>query len=264
VPSPRSLAPILLACAVVLATVTSRAESAFEFAYPSQFGRVPAATYDDEGNRIGAADLLIERQDDGNVRIFTLSGSQQGARTVASAIFAPLVRERSMRLVRQESRSFDGKGRPLGLLELDHVARVGSCTGPNGEAPVTVPLPEADRVVNVPMNLLFLPLVRGEASSLEFQLFLCREGARLMDFEAWVTKDADAAEAAQLIEVGYGPDFGSVVSLVARNFVPRLTFWFDRSKPHDWMGHRMPLYSGGPEVLVLRDGVPSHRLADGD
>ena len=88
-PSPRSLAPILLACAVVLATVTSRAESAFEFAYPSQFGRVPAATYDDEGNRIGAADLLIERQDDGNVRIFTLSGSQQGARTVASAIFAP-------------------------------------------------------------------------------------------------------------------------------------------------------------------------------
>jgi hypothetical protein len=196
---------------------------------------VPAATYDDEGNRIGAADLLIEKQDDGNVRIFTLSGRDEGARTVASALFAPSARERAMRLVRQESRSFDGEGRPLGLLELDHVAGIGSCAGPNGEAPVTLPLPSEDRVVNVPMNLLFLPLVRGEISSLQFQLFLCREGARLMDFEAWVAKDADAAAAAQLIEVGYGPDC-----------------------------HRMPLYSGGPEVLVLRDGVPSHRLANGD
>jgi hypothetical protein len=262
--SPRSLTILVVACTVVLATVTSRAESVFEFAYPTQFGRVPAATYDDEGNHIGAADLLIEKQDDGRVRIFTLSGRDEGARTVASALFAPLARERSMRLVRQESRSFDGDGRELGLLELDHVAGIGSCTGPNGEAPVTLSLPTEDRVVNVPMNLLFLPLVRGEISSLQFQLFLCREGARLMDFEAWVAKDAEAAAAAQLIEVGYRPDFGSVVSLVARNFVPKLTFWFDRSKPHDWMGHRMPLYSGGPEVLVLRDGVPSHRLADGD
>ena len=262
-PSPRSRAPVAVACAVVLASLTSHAESAFEFAVPTRFGRVPAATYDDDGNRIGAADLLIERQDDGKVRIFTLSGREGGARTVASAVFAPLVRQRTMRLIRQESRSFDGDGRPLGLLELDHVAGIGSCTGPDGGTRVTLPLPSEDRVVNVPMNLLFLPLVRGEISSLRFQLFLCREGARLMDFEAWVAKDADAAKAAHLIEVGYGPDFGSIVSLVARNFVPELTFWFDRSKPHDWMGHRMPLYSGGPEVLVLRDGVPSRTLADG-
>jgi hypothetical protein len=256
-------APIVFACAVVLASLVSRAESAFEFDYPSRFGRVPAATYDDEGNRIGAADLLIERQDDGKVRIFTLSGRDDGARTVASALFAPTKPGRSMRLVRQESRSFDADGRPLGLLELDHVAGIGSCTGPDGGTRVTLPLPREDRVVNVPMNLLFLPLVRGEVSSLQFQLFLCREGARLMDFEAWVAEDADAA-AARLVEVGYGPDFGGIVSLVARNFVPELTFWFDRSKPHDWMGHRMPLYSGGPEVLVLRDGVPSRKLADAD
>ena len=262
-PSPRLRAPIVFACVVVLASLAARAESAFEFDYPSRFGRVPAATYDDEGNRIGDADLLIERQDDGKVRIFTLSGRDGGARTVASALFAPTTRGRSMRLVRQESRSFDADGRPLGRLELDHVAGIGSCTRPDGGARVTLPLPREDRVVNVPMNLLFLPLVRGEVSSLQFQLFLCREGARLMDFEAWVAEDADAA-AARLIEVGYGPDFGSVVSLVARNFVPELTFWFDRSKPHDWMGHRMPLYSGGPEVLVLRDGVPSQKLADAD
>jgi hypothetical protein len=81
----------------------------------------------------------------------------------------------------------------------------------------------------------------------------------MMDFEAWVEKDNQSARP---IEVRYGPDFGSVVSMVARSFAPRLSFWFDADEPHGWMGHRLPLYSGGPEVIVVREGVPAGWLVD--
>ena len=57
----------------------------------------------------------------------------------------------------------------------------------------------------------------------------------------------------------YGPDFG-IATLVARSFVPKLSFWFDAAEPHQWMAHRLPLYGDGPEVYVVRDGVPTRWL----
>lgn len=248
----RCLPAALGAVALLAVGSGARAESAFELPYPALFGHLPAATYDDAGDRIGGADLVAEHLDGGVVRIYSRSGRDGGARTVATADLVPVVPGRTLRLAREESRSLDPQGHSLGVLTVDHVHRVATCSAPDGTVTDRLQLPEHDRVVNVPMNLFFLPLVRGDTDRLQFQLFLCRDGARLWNFDAWVEHGGHG----QPIEVRYAPDLGHFVSVVARGFVPRLSFWFDSRAPYNWMAHRLPLYAGGPEVLVIRDGAP--------
>jgi hypothetical protein len=260
----RALPLALAAWALALYAGPARAESALRMEYPASFGAIPAATYDSHRERVGAAHLVIERLDDGGVRIFSESGITGGARTVASADLAPEEDGRWLRLVLQESRTFDADGSPRGLLRIDHRGRVGSCTSlrAGGGATHRLELPEHDRVANVPMNLFFLPLVRGEAERLDFQLFLCGGGPRLVDFEATRAPDGGPTTPSGLVEVRYGPNLGPLLSLVAPHFVPKLSFWFDRAEPHRWLAHRLPLYSDGPEVFVIRDGIPPRWLAD--
>ncbi|MDH5567429.1 MAG: hypothetical protein OEY15_12255 [Myxococcales bacterium] len=259
-PFPISNAKLLLVAAILAAGSSARAESAFELSYPLDFGRIPAITYDERGERIGEARVVIESLEDGQIRMATQSASREGARTEASAWFAPVEPSHRLRLIRQESSSLDPEGHSLGHLVVDHLARQATCKVSESEDTQQIALPPVDRIVNVPMNLLFMPLVRGETRSLKFQLFLCRDGARTMNFEAWVRRKP--SKRSDPIEVRYAPDFGSVVSLMARGFAPRLSFWFDPSEPHGWLGHRLPLYSGGPEVLVVRDGISAGSLAN--
>jgi hypothetical protein len=248
---------VLFAIAVALGSAAAHAESSFILAQPLAFGRVGAATYDEAGERIGGADLLIERLDSGRVRVRSESGRKHGAQTIASAELAPIDSASGLRLLFEESRSLDSQGRALGVLSVDHVRRVARCRDEHGETVAQLDLPDADRVVNVPMNLFFQPLVRGEAESLEFQVFLCRPQPRLIDFEAWTVRHGSEGP----IEVRYGPDLG-VATLLARQVAPKLSFWFEPTAPHPWMAHRIPLYSGGPEVLVVRDDVSSASIAD--
>ena len=233
----------------------AHAESRFVLPYPQSFGAIEAATYDDAGERIGGADLLVERVDDGRVRMRVESGHKRGASTRAFALLAPA--GPGLRVLREESRSLDAQGRPMGVLRVDHVARKASCRDADGTLRSQIDLPDADRVLNVPMNLFFLPLVSGEQRSLEFQLFLCRPDARLMDFVAWAADPGGGGP----VEVRYGPDFGFASSL-ARQMAPKLSFWFAPEAPHPWVAHRLPLYSGGPEVFVVRDDVSSATLLD--
>jgi len=260
--SPRLLAAAL-AAALLGSAPPARAESALRMEYPESFGAIPAATYDTERHRVGTAHLVIEHLDDGNVRLFSESGITGGARTVATAELAPEPDGHWLRLVLQESRSFEADGTPRGLLRIDHRSRRGSCTAlSDGGATYTLELPEHDRVANVPMNLFFLPLVRGDAERLDFQLFLCGGGPRLVDFEA-IRAPANGPEAAHdVVEVRYGPHLGPVLSLVAPAVLPRLSFWFDRARPYRWLAHRVPLYGDGPEVMVIREGIPPGWLAD--
>jgi hypothetical protein len=149
----------------------------------------------------------------------------------------------------------------LVVLRIDHRKRTGSCTMPtsNGELRrKSLELPEHDRVVNVPLMLLFQPLARGEAETTNFQLFLCRGGPRLLNVEARVS--APDASKPHLREVVYGPDFG-LFSDLAGGLLPSFSFWFDERAPHRWMAHKLPLYSKGPEVFVVREGVPASWLA---
>ena len=249
---------------VALVTSTAHAESALRMAYPENLGVIPASTYDAQQQRVGDAHIVIDKLDDDSIRIFSESGITDGARTIATAVLAPVESGGSLRPVLQQSRSFDPQGVPLGVLSVDHRAGTASCSKPNGDGMKveSLPLPSSDRVANVPLSLLFLPLVKGETGELHFQIFLCGSGARFLDFVARVAPGDADARGRRVIEVAYGPDFGRLVSLVARHMTPKLSFWFDPAAPHRWMGHRLPLYSKGPEVFVVRDGVPAAWFAD--
>jgi hypothetical protein len=126
-----------------------------------------------------------------------------------------------------------------------------------------VPLPKHDRVANVPLNLLFDPLIRGDAAMVDFQILLCRSYAKVVDFKARVVRRDNGTDGNEhLVEVRYGPDFGSFFSLLANAIVPQLSFWFDPASPNPWIAHRMPLYTNGPEVFVVRQGTETNTLLD--
>ena len=44
--------------------------------------------------------------------------------------------------------------------------------------------------------------------------------------------------------------------------MPKLSFWFDPRSASPWLAHRIPLYSKGPEVFVIRDGLPTGWFPD--
>jgi hypothetical protein len=256
---------ILAALLVSGIAAAAQAESELRFALPEGFGSIPAATYDDQGRRIGGAFVSIQRADGGLVRLLSESGFEGGARTLAVADLAPVNDGNALQLVRQESRSITPEGEPIGVLTIDHAAATASCARSEGDQTVVqeVALPALDRVANIPMNLLFLPLLRGEKKELSFQLFLCREGPRFLDFAASVAQRSNGHDGVgEIVEVRYAPDLGPFVSMLAQNFVPRLSFWFEGNSPYRWIAHRLPLYAKGPEVLVIRDGVPASWLAD--
>jgi hypothetical protein len=148
------------------------------------------------------------------------------------------------------------------VLSVDHVQGIASCKNADGGVRGQIALPPNDRVANVPLNLLFLPLVRHEEEEISFQLFMCGGGAHFIDFVANLAPSSrNGKRPKTVVEVRYGPDFG-FATLVAQNFVPKLSFWFDPEAPHRWMAHRLPLYGKGPEVFVVREGVPPGWLGD--
>ena len=252
------LLPLLLV-PLVLVGGSARAESDLLLEAPKAFGTVDASTYDVNRRRVGDAHLVMERLGDGNVRLISQSGFTGGARTVITAVFEPTGAPDTLRPLRQESRSFDHQGNPLGHLLLDHAEGVGRCFDPNGVQVAELEIPGEDRVANTALSLLFLPLVRGETDEIDFLLFFCGLGTRFVTFTA--NRAPDNGGPQNVVEVRYGPDFG-FATLVASSFVPRLSFWFDPKSPHRWMAHRLPLYGKGPEVFVVRKGVPPRWLGD--
>ena len=258
---------LLALAALLMGTEPVWADSGLMLPYPAIYGRIPAATFDAGRHRIGDANLKVEKLDDGTVRLFVESGVDGGARTVATATLAPIVDTNLLRPVFQQSRSFDADNEPLGVMSIDHRTGEATCSLPrsDGEGMRTkqVPLPEHDRVANVTLNLLFDPLVKGDVSTVDFQILLCRRDAKLLDFRARVMRRENGADGSEhLVEIRYGPDVGSVFSLLANAVVPRLSFWFDPASPSSWIAHRMPLYADGPEVFVVRQGIETNTLLD--
>jgi hypothetical protein len=248
---------------LLVAAGSARAESALRLPYPHVFGTIPASTYDEHYKRVGSAHLVIENVDDTRVRLLVESGIDGGARTVATAELETVDGGRFLKLVRQESRSIDAHGIPMGVLSIDHENGIATCDKPKGDHMQTeqLMLPEHDRVANVPLTLLFQPLVEGTTDEVTFQLLLCRFGARLIDIDAHVVPHDDGDEDTDpIVEVEYQPNFGRFVSLVAETWIPKLYMWFDRRSSNPWIAHRIPLYSKGPEVFVIRDGVPGAAL----
>jgi hypothetical protein len=244
---------------------TALAESALRLPYPQTFGTIPASTYDVNHQRVGDAHLVVENLNEDRVRVVVESGIDGGARTIATAELEAVDDRRFLRLLKQESRSIDANGIPMGVLSIDHESGVASCNKPEGDdgdmSTEQLTLPDHDRVANVPLNLLFQPLIEGTADEVTFQLLLCRFGARLIDIDARVVpRKRDVADDNPIIEVEYQPNFGRFVSLLAEKWIPKLSIWFDPRVRNPWVAHRIPLYSKGPEVFVIRDGVPDSWL----
>lgn len=262
------LLPLALALpGSLLPAAPAGAESALLLPMPQTFGSVPASTYDEDGRRVGDAHLVMERLPDGNVRMFAESGFEGAERNVVSAVLTPVGvnGHQSLRLLRQSSRSFDAEGRSLGQLSVDHRDEVGSCAPPpdQGDGVETVELPARDRVANIPVNLLFLPLARGEREQIDFQVMLCSGGPRLIGVTAEVARRVKTEDGLRdIVEVTYDMDLGPILSRLARPFMPRLAVWFDPDDPDAWLAHRIPLFAKGPTVMVVRTGVPPGMLEE--
>ncbi len=261
--SPRSRAPrarlpwigLFLIGSVAWAAVPAAGESVVRLRPPSLLGALDADTYDLEGRRLGDAELSVLRNENGVVEMRSLSMiGEGGASQEVRAKLQPVGDDGELRLLYQQSESHDEQGRSLGLMKIDHRRRVAECGVPEwlDDDPAEVKLPTRDRVVNVPLNLLFEPLVDGEAEEVDFQILLCRAGARLVDATAKVEHELDEA-GRRLVEVRYELDFG-LLSPLAAPFMPRLSFWFDDKAAGSWVGHRIPLFSKGPTVMVVRQG----------
>ncbi len=239
----------------------AQADSALRLAWPGAFGVRPAVTYDAERNRVGDAEIRIERLPDGNVSLRSVSGFTGAARTQLHAVLEPIDGGQHLRPLWQESRSFDADARALGRLHIDHLAGFARCFDAGGQEIAALALPAEDRVANVALNLLFLPLVGGDASELTFDLFFCGLGVRFVTFSANLAPESLTSGRHHALEVRFGPDLG-IASFIASAVVPKLSVWFTPDEPHVWMAHRLPLYGGGPEVLVVREGVPPQWLGD--
>lgn len=239
-------------------TRSAAAESLFHIPYPKEIGVISAKTYDEAGIRVGDAFLSIERLEGGRVKLKVQSGYESGAQQWLEAELAPIegAEKPMLRLLRERSQSFDPEGKPLVILEIDHVAGTASCTPPGDKQKAsTIDLPKPDRVANVPLNLLFAPLVEGKIERLETQVFFCLGGARVMRFAGRAVDTPGERDGSGMRKIIYQPNVSKMFNWAAKALAPKILFWFDAENQNRYLAHRLPLYSKGPIVYVVRDGV---------
>lgn len=243
---------LLLSLLLPVAASPSEARSAFVLPPPHALESIPAGTYDDRGRRLGNATIFWERLADGSIHMRAVARIEGGARNVVDAYFAEIDEGRALRVLREQSHSYDAQGERMVFVEVDHEGRKASCRPPPGspEPYESLELPENDLVAITTMSLLFQPLIAGDAKRVEFQAFLCRGGARLINFVALPGPRARDG----IVEIRFGPRLGRVASWFASLLAPKLRFWFE-AEDGQYLAHRMPLYSGGPEVVISREGV---------
>lgn len=243
----------------------AQSKSSLIMPFPSEIGRVPALTYDSKGEPIGRSEFSLLPESNGRYVLRVIMRIEEGGESRVEAEFetagglsdgAP-----HLRLLSQQSQAFRPDGSPLTLLRIDHSAREASCSEPGDEPNErqVIQLPEDDRVANVPMHLFFLPIVRGDVNRISFQLFVCRGGPRLHDFVALGGRVIEG-EGGRIVEVRYGPDLGKIMSWVASRLLPKLSVWFDANADGSYVGHRIPIYADGPDILVIREGIPPEAI----
>ncbi len=257
---PASTVVVLTALMTFGLALSSGAESALRLPRPSHFGDIPAFTLDESGRRIGDAHVKMDELPNGGVMLLSETHIEGGGTNRLTAELASVDAGARLKPLYEESRSEVKAGRPLGFLRIDHAARLMRCTAANG-ATAELALPAEDHVALAPMNLLFLSLVRSEEEVVEFQVAICLGGPRLVNAKARLAPGSRAGEnTGHLVEVRYELDFGPLLSSLVSPFLPRFSLWFDRAGAGDWMAHRMPLYSRGPTVVIMRAGLTPDAL----
>jgi len=250
-----------LLAAAVWSTPPAVAESSLELPLPEEYGAIAAGTFDSEGLRLGDAELSAEVGDNGNTTIRASYGIEGSASTRYSVELEPVKEGTALRPLVQTSQSKNEMGESLGRMIIDHRAGFAYCKPPASakkQEIKEVRLPTRDLISNVPLNLLFQPLVRGEIEEIEFQIFLCRPTPRLIEAKGKVVKSK--LNGIGVVEVQYTIDLGGMWNRIAAPFVPKLSVWFDPTVPNAWIGHRAPLYTQGPTVSIVRGGVAPSRI----
>ena len=223
---------------------------------PPGFGEVESATLDPEGIPLGPSRVALSRDPAGRVRLESQSTIVGGDSVRVSALLEPLAGG-ALRLVEQRSLAVDHQGVLLLDMTIDHVTRQATCVTPEGRE--MIELPQADRVANVPINLLLLPLARGEVEGLAFQALVCRgRTPRLVD--VWARRTGHVVHSAHggsAVEIEYEVRLGALLASLARPFLPRMLFWIDpEAAPDPLVAQQLPLYPTGPTVLVVRRELP--------
>ena len=261
----RSCLPLATVASCVLlaagAAPPAAGESTVLLPYPPEdvFGVVPSSTYDQQGQRVGDGAFLVERLPDERVAVRFHGGFDDGARIELDSILDPVEVDgrRMLRVSSERSQSHDPEGNPLVILEIDHAAGKARCIPPEGQSgrASEMDLPEPDRVVNVPLNLLFRPIGLGETRSVASQAFLCLGGARVMGFTGEIAQDDTDVAGRTVRKIRYSPDGKSFLSWAVQPFAPEVAYWIDVADGAAYLAHRMPLYSRGPVVTFVVDGM---------
>jgi len=225
------------------------AESAVRFPLPEQYGEKVAIVYDDSGVRIGQATVSMKKinHDSVEIEVRIAIGSGLNARMNANLRLAG--DKKSLLLVSQETYTTDTEGHLINRMWVDHIRRKAVCINAQNKR-LHINLPEGDHIVNVPLNLLLKTVASGDKDRVDFQTLVCGDDIKLLDTD--VERKAARAEAG-IVETRYRFDLGLFLSVLATPFLPRISFWFESGYPNAWVGYRMPLYTNGPTVLVLRD-----------
>ena len=242
------------------------AESQVLLPMPEVIEDVAATTFDDKGRAIGSSSFAVENLEPDLRRMKIEMAVDGGGINRSEAILATVnqavdsagkpVDPHWLRLLQERSQATRADGTSLDLLVIDHVAGRASCYPADDEALERgkhVDLPSDDRVVNVPMQLLFQPLAGGQVDDVHFQITLCRNGPVLHDMIA-VRGPRSKRDGRTVIEIRYGPDLGRTVAWFASRLLPSFSFWFDENTG-EYLAHRMPLHTKGPEILLVRKGL---------
>lgn len=289
-----SFALLTLGVCILPASIVS-AESGVMLKIPSIMANIGATTFDTEGQAVGKSSLEIERREDGSKKLRISMHVTGGGSNISQATLSPVSVESQggtasalvgdgalvanaarptsdasaprstaqvFRVTEERSQSRSAEGHAFPLLVIDHEQKRVSCY-PDGESdpgmqPQHVSIPDGDRVVNVPMQLLFQPLVEGEVDSVRFKIATCADGPVLHEMIA-VRAGTTLRNGRRIVEIEYGPDFGKTVAWLASRLLPSFSFWFD-AQDGSYLGHRMPLHRKGPEITLVRQGLTPVQL----
>ncbi|HEB90918.1 MAG TPA: hypothetical protein ENI85_15195 [Deltaproteobacteria bacterium] len=255
-----------------IAERTASAASGILLESPGELEDVLATTFDDAGHPVGSSSFRVEILEDGIRHMRVEMAVDGGGLNVSEALLevvendAPSAREaspapgetvapRHFRVLEEQSQATRADGVRLPFLVIDHRKGRVSCYPPDRDRTRGrhVEIGSEDRIVNVPMQLLFQPLVSGEVDHLRFRIATCKKGPVLYRIVA-VRGPAGEYGGHRFVEIRYGPDLGNTVAWLASRLLPRFSFWFDRDSGR-YLGHRMPLHRKGPEVLLIREGL---------
>lgn len=257
-------------CGALLASANARGESQVRIAIPTEFGETAVDTYDAAGSRrVGTGFISFETLEDGTIQFIGRSAIQGAESTRINALFEAVPKTGQMRPLLQQSRSLDARGKPMGVMTIDHRKGVGTCA-PTGETPRSVALPSDDRVANVILANMLRPLAENRSGEVPFQILICRPGVRVVSARARViekrgapAKPAPASRSGEpaldLVEIETGADLGPILNRLLGPWLPTVSLWFDGTQS-TWLGHRVPLFAKGPTVTVLRADI-AERLA---